>query len=235
MGEIILAHGNYQELESYQNSVILYDATQEFCARRLKRGDRTIDQMVQAARSGKQNIVEGCMASGISAETEIKLLGVARASLEELLEDYRDYLRVNHLALWAKDEPRTIKLRGIARQKDKSYETYKSYFESADAELVCNLLISLIHQTNFLLDRQLKSLQEDFTKKGGLRERMYLARKAARDKESAVVSSDFDKEMNLLRELYRGISAVGLPDETKKGILHQVEQIADSLKRRGRK
>lgn len=171
--EIIQAHGNYQELESYRNAVLIYDATVDFCARFLRRGDRTIDQMTQAARSGKQNIVEGSCASGISTETEIKLIGVARASLEEVLEDYRDYLRTHRLELWAKDDPRTLQLRAIAKQKDRSYKTYKAYLASDDQELICNLLISLIHQTNFLLDRQLKSLEKQFLERGGLRERMF--------------------------------------------------------------
>jgi len=102
MSKIILDHGNYQDLESYKNSVVIYDGTVDFCERFLKRGDRTIDQMIQAARSGKQNIVEGCMASGTSTETELKLIGVARASFEELLEDYHDHLRVHDLPLWEK-------------------------------------------------------------------------------------------------------------------------------------
>ena len=230
---IIFAHGQYQDLESYQNSVILYDATQWFCAKFLKRGDRTVDQMVQAARSGKQNIVEGCMASGISAETEIKLIGVARASLEELLEDYRDYLRTHHLSLWGKDEPRTLELRAVARQKDKSYETYKIYLDSGNPELICNLLISLIHQTNYLLDRQLKSLTEHFTEKGGLRERMYQARVTARKQVLNVPAIDFSKEMELLRELYRGISAnAELSDDSKSVFCDKLKKIADSLKKR---
>jgi len=123
MEPIILPHGGYQKLESYQNSVIIFDATNDFCARFLKKGDRTVDQMIQAARSGKQNIVEGCEASGISAETEIKLLGVARASLEELLEDYRDHLRTHALPLWKKDDKRVLAIRRLAKLKDRSYRT----------------------------------------------------------------------------------------------------------------
>src|ERR687885_236897 len=96
-------HGNYRELLSYQKAEVVYDLTYHFCRRFLSRGDRTIDQMVQAARSGKQNIAEGCQAAGTSKEMEIKLIGVARASLEELLADYRDFLRVRDLPLWAKD------------------------------------------------------------------------------------------------------------------------------------
>src|SRR5207244_12981001 len=96
-------HGNYRELLSYQKAEIVYDLTYRFCQRRLNKGDRTIDQMVQAARSGKQNIAEGSKASGTSKEMEVKLTNVARASLEELLVDYRDYLRVRDLRLWDKD------------------------------------------------------------------------------------------------------------------------------------
>ena len=107
-------HGNYQELLSYQKAVVVYDLTFRFCKRFLKNGDRTIDQMVQAARSGKQNIVEGSKASGTSKEMEIKLTNVARASLEELLEDYRDFLRVRDLAIWDKDSKEAQYVRKLA-------------------------------------------------------------------------------------------------------------------------
>lgn len=227
MSDIILAHGNYQELESYKNSIVIYNATKDFCKRFLARGDRTNDQMVQAARSGKQNIVEGSMASGISAETEIKLIGVARASLEELLEDYRDFLRVRNLAIWQKDEPQTLKLRQLAKQKNKSYETYKTYLLSNDIELICNLLISLIHQTNYLLDRQLKSLQETFVKKGGLRERMFNARKQYRQN-----AGRFDEELACLREIYREIAACDLPAGTQKTLLQKIKSVADAFKQK---
>lgn len=121
-----------------------------------------------------------------SSETEIKLIGVARASLEEVLEDYRDCLRTHRLALWVKDDPRTLQLRALAKQKDKSHETYKAYLASDDREL-----ISLIHQTNFLLDRQLKSLEKQFVERGGLRERMFAARKAAREGKTQKPACDF--------------------------------------------
>ena len=187
MTEIVLPHGNYPELESYQNSVIIFDATQVFCTNFLKKGDRTIDQMIQAARSGKQNIIEGCMASGTSTETEIKLVGVARASLEELVEDYRDFLRMHNLPLWGKEDPRILQIRQLAKQKNKTYETYKSYLSADNPELFCNTMISLIHQTNYLLDRQIKSLEKNFTEKGGIRERMYRARKSYRTQQTEEV------------------------------------------------
>src|SRR5437764_9875088 len=115
MDGFIPPHGNYQELLSYQKAEVVYDLTYRFCQRFLSRGDRTIDQMVQAARSGKQNIAEGSMASGTSKETEIKLTNVARASLEELLADYRDFLRLRGLEEWPLDHSYTLRLRRLNR------------------------------------------------------------------------------------------------------------------------
>ena len=218
MNEIIQSHGNYQELESYQNSVVIFDATNDFCAWYLKKGDRTIDQMIQAARSCKQNIIEGSAAAGISCETEIKLIGVARASLEELLEDYRDYLRVHQLPLWEKEDSRIVQIRQCARTKNKTYETYKTYFSPDDADLFCNTAISLIHQTSYLLDRQLKSLAASFTEKGGLRERMYNARVGRRNAKQ-------EKVLSLLREIYREVSQYG-----NEPLLKKIEEAANLLK-----
>src|SRR5205807_7182870 len=120
-------HGNYQELLSYQKAEVVYDLTYRFYQRFLSRGDRTIDQMVQAARSGKQNIVEGSKASGTSKEMEIKLTNVARASLEELLVDYRDFLRVRDLPLWDKDSKEALFVRKLGRGEHVAYETYRTY------------------------------------------------------------------------------------------------------------
>ena len=230
MEPIILPHGGYQKLESYQNSVIIFDATNDFCARFLKKGDRTVDQMIQAARSGKQNIVEGCEASGISTETEIKLLGVARASLEELLEDYRDHLRTHALPLWEKDDKRVLAIRRLAKLKDRSYTTYKSYFEGAGngAEVFCNAMISLIHQTNYLLDRQIKSLEQSFTQKGGLRERMHHARLKERESKP-----DTKQALALLRGLYRDIQTTSIDEAEKASLLAKTESIANLLKDSG--
>jgi len=226
MGDIILPRGNYENLESYKNSVVIYDATQVFCQRYLTRGDRTVDQMIQAARSGKQNIVEGCQAARISSETEIKLTGVARASLQELLEDYQDYLRTHHLTLWAKDDPRTLRLRAFLRNTEKTYAAFQSYLECGDPELFCNLMISMIHQTNYLLDRLLQSLEKTFVANGGLRERMYYARIEGR---KAV--ADFSCEINLLREIRRELLQI-LPEDKKTEILAKIKQVALSLKKR---
>ncbi|MBQ6352783.1 MAG: four helix bundle suffix domain-containing protein [Lentisphaeria bacterium] len=179
---IIPPHGGYQQLRSYRKSVIVFDGTCCFVRRFISARDRTYDQMVQAARSGKQNIVEGSMASAISKETEIKLIGVARASLEELLEDFRDYLRTHQLPLWEKDSPPVSAVRAISRQSDESYESYRFYLENRSAGTCANIMICLIHQCNYLLDLQLKQLTEAFVQTGGLRERMSAARRAERRK-----------------------------------------------------
>ena len=182
MSTIIPVHGNYQELESYRNCVIIYDGTVDFCNRFLRVGDRTVDQMIQAARSGKQNIVEGSMASGTSTETEIKLIGVARASLEELLEDYKDYLRTHDLPLWSKDDKAALAIRRLGRRKDESYATYRDYFEKRSDGTFANIMVCLIYQCNYLLDRQIRSQEQAFVQNGGIRERMHKARLAERNK-----------------------------------------------------
>lgn len=180
--DIILPHGGYQNLKTYKKSLIVFDGTCYFVRRFIKNGDRTFDQMVQAARSCKQNIIEGSMAAAISKETEIKLTGVARASSEELLEDFRDYLRIRNLKQWEKDSIQVAAVRRISKAENESYESYRSYFESRSDETFANIMICLIHQCNYLLDMQLKYLTEEFTKIGGLRERMTQARLNERNK-----------------------------------------------------
>lgn len=169
-------HGHYKELLSYQKAEVIYDLTYRFCKRFLSKGDRTIDQMVQAARSGKQNIIEGSTASGTSKEMEIKLTSVARASLEELLADYQDFLRVRDLALWPKNSKEALYVRKIGNGSHTTYESYRQFCESRPAEVVANIAICLIHQANYLLDQQLRRLEQDFVSEGGIRERMTRAR-----------------------------------------------------------
>ena len=181
--QLIPPHGGYRELQSYKMSEIVFDATAKFCDRFIDRRSRTHDQMVQAARSGKQNIAEGSMASGTSKKTEMKLVGVARASLEELLLDYRDFLRQRGLPLWGKDHEQAQKVRKLAYAKDRSYTTYKTYLEASPPEVAANTMNCLIHQTNYLLDQQLRALEKDFLKDGGFTERLYNARSKARKKE----------------------------------------------------
>lgn len=175
-------HGHYQELLSYKKSAIVYSATVKFCERFISIKDRTYDQMIQAARSGKQNIVEGSKASGTSKETEIRLTNVARASLEELLEDYKDYIKNRKEVIWDKDSREALYVRKLAYSKDESYEnTYEQFIETRSGVVCANIILCLIHQCNYLLDQQIRRLEEDFIKNGGLRERMYQARKNYRD------------------------------------------------------
>jgi len=179
--QLIPPHGGYRELQSYQMAEIVFDATAVFCDRFIDRRSRTHDQMVQAARSGKQNIAEGSMASGTSKKFELKLIGVARASLEELLLDFQDYLRQQGLPLWGKDHEQARKVRALAHEKNRSYKTYKTYVEQSSPEIAANTLICLIHQTNYLLDQQLRALEKEFLKEGGFTEKLYRARSQMRD------------------------------------------------------
>jgi len=176
----IPAHGNYRELLSYQKAEVIYDLTYRFCERFLEKRDRTVDQMVQAARSGKQNILEGSKASGTSKEMEIKLTNVARASLEELLEDYRDYLRTRHHPIWPKDSREALFVRRLGNKAGASYESYREFADTRPPEVLANIALCLIHQANYLLDQQIRRLEQDFLKEGGLRERMTRARLQSR-------------------------------------------------------
>ena len=177
---IIRPHGGYQNLKSYQSSEIVYDATVVFCGRFIDRRSRTHDQMVQAACSGKQNIAEGSMASGTSSKTELKLIGVARASLEELLLDFKDFLRQRGLHLWEKNHPQVQEIRKLAYASNRSYSTYRTYIETSAPEVAANTLLCLINQTNYLLDQQLRQLEQQFLAEGGFTERLYQARQQAR-------------------------------------------------------
>lgn len=172
--------GHYANLLSYQRAEIVYDLTYRFCQRFLSRSDRTVDQMVQGARSGKQNIAEGSKASMTSTETEIKLTNVARSSLEELLRDYCDFLRVRDLRLWPKDSKEAEYVRRLGSKQGVTFEAFREFCETRPAEVVANIAICLIHQANFLLDRQIRRLEADFLKEGGVRERMTRARQQYR-------------------------------------------------------
>jgi four helix bundle suffix protein len=178
--QLIPPHGGYRELQSYQMAEIVFDATVAFCGCFIDRRSRTHDQMVQAARSGKQNIAEGSMASGTSKKTELKLIGVARASLEELLLDFQDYLRQRNLPLWGKDDAKAKEVRALAHRSNRSYTTYKTYLENQNPETAANAVICLIHQTNYLLDQQLRALEKEFLKEGGFTERLYRVRSQTR-------------------------------------------------------
>jgi four helix bundle suffix protein len=176
----LLPRGNYRKLRSYAKAEIIYDLTQVFCRRFLKPGDRTVDQMVQAARSGKQNIVEGSKAAKTSVEMELKLVGVARASLEELLIDYEDYLRTNRAVVWSKDSKEARYVRRLGSKPELKFDDIREFAETRPGPVVANIALCLIHQANYLLDQQLRRLEQDFLKAGGLRERMTKARLESR-------------------------------------------------------
>jgi len=180
--DLISPHGGYRNLKSYQTAEIIYDATAVFCNICIDKRSRTHDQMIQAARSGKQNIAEGSMVSGTSRKSELKLIGIARASLEELLLDYHDFLRQRRLPLWEKSHPQAEAIRKLAWEKNRSYETYKTYIESSSPEVAANTLICLIHQANYLLDQQLRQLEKQFLKEGGFTEKLYNARQQTKRK-----------------------------------------------------
>jgi len=165
--------GDYRTLLGFQKAEVVYDITFRFVHKFLSgRGDRTVDQMVQAARSGKKNILEGSKAAPTSTEMELKLTNVARASLEELLDDYQDFLRVRELPVWDKNSKEALYVRKLGRKTPQTYEYYREFVETRPPEVVANIALCLIHQANYLIDRQLLRLEADFIKNGGLRERM---------------------------------------------------------------
>ena len=171
--------GGYKTLPFYKQSEIIYDFTVEFCDRYINKRSRTIDQMVQAGRSGKQNIAEGYMEKSI--ESKIKLVGVARASLEELLNDYQDFLRQHKLILWPVESEASKKVRALVYNRYNSYNDYKNYIHHPCT--AANSMICLINQTNQLLDQKLRWLEEDFVKNGGFRESLFKKRLEYRKKQ----------------------------------------------------
>lgn len=198
--DLILPHGGYRKLRSFVVSLAAYDGTVIFCNRFIDKRSRTNDQMVQAARSGVQNIAEGSLASGTSKKTELKLTSVARASLGELIRDYEDYLRQNNLAIWDKDAPKVKAMRArlagkIKKPSDQSDQSDKSgrsdvfdeplcaalrVLETVPAEVAANIMLCLTHQATFLLARQMERLESDFVENGGFTERLYQYRKEHR-------------------------------------------------------
>ena len=179
---LIPKYGGHRKLRSFQAAQQAYDATVVFCDRFIPRTSRTHDQMVQAARSGVQNIAEGSMASATSRKMELKLTGVARASLEELLLDYEDFLRQRGLRLWAKDDPRALEVRNRFRSdaSDRSDPTDPFGIRTVPPEEAANTLVCLINQASFLLGRQLEGLERRFLEEGGFTEQLYRARQEYR-------------------------------------------------------
>ena len=183
--------GGYRDLKSFQVATVIYDATVSFCQRFMDPRSRTVDQMTQAARSGRQNISEGSRASAVSSQTELRLVNVARASLDELLLDFEDYLRQRSHRQWGKEDPETRAVRAVGWNKDRTdptdrsdpivhWKLYARWLEDPRAEIVANTVLCLIHQANFLLDHQITALERQFVKEGGYTERLAAARLAQR-------------------------------------------------------
>ena len=173
---VLLEGANWKELHFYQKSVALFQMTFVFCDRFLpKHGDRTVDQMIQAARSGKQNIIEGSEDGKTSMEMELRLLNVARSSTQELREDYKDYLLTRKFALWDKEHPRYAKMRDFTRAHN-MLEDYEPYFTRWTAEEMANIGYTLCCQIDVMMNGYLATLEERFRKEGGIKERMHRVR-----------------------------------------------------------
>jgi restriction system protein len=175
--------GGYRKLRPFQTTTVIYDATVSFCDRFMDKRSRTVDQMVQAARSGRQNIAEGSRATATSSQTELRLINVARASLDELLLDYEDFLRQRGLRQWHKDDPQAREVRAVGRKIDAPDQTdqsdgaaYARWLDNRDPAIVANAIICLIHQANYLLDLQIAGLERQFVEGGGYSEQLAAAR-----------------------------------------------------------
>lgn len=208
--------GGYRKLASFQTTTLIYDATVAFCKKFISPYSRTTDQMIQAARSGRQNIAEGNRAGSTSTHSELKLTNVARASQEELLLDFEDYLRQNDLPLWPKDAPEAFQVRALARQCKKQdpsdqtdpsdldqptdagdrarYALYRSWLEHESPATRANTIICLIHQANYLLDQQLIAMEQAFVEGGGYRETLATARIAKRNQDRSDQTDPSDQK-----------------------------------------
>lgn len=203
-GKVLKKTVVWKELYFYRKSDALYQLTVEFCHRFLPPyGDRTVDQMVQAARSGKQNIVEGSEDGQTSSEMEIKLLNVARGSLQELRSDYQDYLNTHHLQLWEPDNPRQQRLRAFCHSHN-DYGDYAPLLPKMNDEEMANLALTLCHQTDKMMCSYIEGLERQFVTQGGIKERMYAARTGFRKEQDAHMQA-LETENQLLRKRIKEI------------------------------
>ena len=199
--KVLREQTNWEKLYFYQKTVVLYQMTYIFCRRFLpKYGDRTVDQMVQAARSGKQNIVEGCADGVTSTEMELKLLNVARASIKELKEDYLDYIRSRGLSLWNARHPRYNGLLSFCRTHN-ALEDYEPFFSKWTDEELANCTNSLCHMVDRMITTHLAKKEADFTENGGIRERMTAARLGRRQTQNEEIAALKAENASLRREI----------------------------------
>ena len=200
-GKVLKKAVVWQNLYFYRKSDAIYQLTVEFCKRFLPPyGDRTVDQMVQAARSGKQNIVEGSEDGLTSSEMEIKLLNVARGSLQELRSDYQDYLNTHHLPAWDSKSERQQRLRDFCHDHN-DYSNYEPLVVKMNDEEMANLLLTLCHQTDTLMCAYIEKLEKQFVTEGGIKERMYAARTGYRQQQDAHMKALETENQQLKAEL----------------------------------
>ena len=215
-GKVLKKAVVWKDLYFYRKSDAIYQLTVAFCGRFLPaHGDRTVDQMVQAARSGKQNIVEGSEDGLTSSEMELKLLNVARGSLQELRSDYQDYLNTRHLNVWAPDSPRQQLLRHFCHAHN-DYSDYAPLVERMSDEEMANLLLTLCHQTDSMMCSYINKLEERFVKEGGIKERMHAARTGYRREQEARLQTLEAENRQLkarIQELEALLSPPGKPPE----------------------
>lgn len=197
---ILRKQPNWETLAFYRKSDVLYRLTVHFARKYLSYKDRTVDQMVQAARSGKQNIVEG-MADGVtSSEMEIKLINVARGSIQELREDYVDYLATRGLILWDRSNPRQQQLLEFCRTHN-NVDDYTPLFKKANDEELCNLAITLCHQVDKMICTWLNTLEETFREEGGIKERMTAVRMGRRQTQNEIIAAQTHEIETLKKEI----------------------------------
>jgi four helix bundle suffix protein len=206
--------GGYRKLRSFQTTTVIYDATVSFCGRFMDKRSRTVDQMVQAARSGRQNIAEGSRATATSSQTELRLINVARASLDELLLDYEDFLRQRGLRQWSKDDSEAREVRAVGRRRTRSDpsdrtdgEAYARWLNHKDPAVVANAVICLIHQANYLLDQQIAAVEQQFVEGGGYSEQLAAARieKRKADRTDKTDRSDLTEKEKPICPLCKGL------------------------------
>lgn len=222
-GKVLRKASNWKELYFYQKANTLYQLTFAFCERFLpKYGDRTVDQMVQAARSGKQNIIEGSEDGKTSTEMELKLLNVARSSIGELCEDYQDHIVKHHLPFWDNSHPRYGTMLTFTQQHN-ALEDYEPYFAKWSEEEMANIGLTLCHQVDAMMNGYLRSLEKQFVTEGGIKERMYAARTGYRQSQEEERKHLIFENQQLQAELARKEAEI---DNLKK----QLEDIGRNRK-----
>lgn len=208
--KILRKERNWENLYFYQKTDVLYQLTYAFCKRFLPaHGDRTVDQMVQAARSGKQNIVEGIADGVTSTEMELKLLNVARSSLKELREDYLDYLKAHGLQVWTVKHPRYDGMLKFCREHNKLDE-YEALFSRFNEEEMANLALTLCHMVDKMMTSHLKAKESDFTENGGIKERMTAARLGRRQTQNEEIAALKEENAALKRQIAELKKRLGL-------------------------